>query len=307
MGKKIKTVNSLSGGKSSAYLAVHYPADYEVFSLVCIDRKEAAPKDKAVVNYVNKKLEKFIPEFGEFIATAEDDATLQVMMDLEQYIGKEIIWVRGMSYDDVIDKGTQTRLPSWARRYCTEKMKLLPIFLWWFNEIGEKCKMNIGFRFDEFDRMERFFNNSDPTNFKIPTSCSTRGKKQQRHETFNWRFCSLPLIKNAITKEKVVSYWENNGWVGGDLFQEKRQMYFPPISNCIGCFHKSEEGLAAMAEINPEKFIWFIEQEMKGMGTWLDSKVTYQHLFDNRIKLAKEVLFELKHNLQTCDTSGCTD
>jgi hypothetical protein len=307
MKNKIKTVNSLSGGKSSAYLAVHYPADYEVFSLVCIDRKEATPKDKAVIDYVNKKLEKFIPEFGEFIATAEDDATLQVMMDLEQYIGREIIWVRGMSYDDVIDKGTQTRLPSWARRYCTEKMKLLPIFLWWFNEIGERCKMNIGFRFDEFDRMERFFNNSDPTNFKIPISCSTRGKKQQKHETFNWRFCSLPLIKNAITKEKVVSYWENNGWIGGDLFQEKRQMYFPPISNCIGCFHKSEEGLAAMAEIHPEKFIWFIEQELKGMGTWLDSKITYQHLFDNRIELSKEVLFEIKHNLQTCDTSGCTD
>jgi hypothetical protein len=304
---KIKTVNSLSGGKSSAYLAVHYPADYEVFSLVCINRKEAAPKDNAVVDYVNQKLEKFVPEFGEFIATAEDDATLQVMMDLEQYIGREIIWVRGMSFDDVIDKGTQTRLPSWARRYCTEKMKLLPIFLWWFKEIGEKCRMNIGFRFDEFDRMERFFNNSDPTNFKIPTSCSLRGQKQQRHETFNWRFCSLPLIKNGITKEKVGNYWENNGWIGGNLFEKKRQMYFPIVSNCVGCFHKSEEALAAMAEINTEKFIWFIEQEMKGMGTWLDSKVTYQHLFDNKEVLAKEVLFEIVNGLKTCDTSGCTD
>ena len=179
---------------------MHYPADYEIFSLVCIDRKEAAPKDKAVIKYVNQKLEKFIPEFGEFIATAEDDATLQVMIDLEQYIGKEIIWVRGMSFDDVIDKGTQNRLPSWAIRYCTEKMKLLPIFLWWFNEIGEKCKMNIGFRFDEFSRMERFFNNSDPTNFKIPVNCSVRGERRQKHETFNWRFCSLPLVGGGITK-----------------------------------------------------------------------------------------------------------
>ena len=29
------TVNSVSGGKTSAYIAVHYPADYDVFSLVC--------------------------------------------------------------------------------------------------------------------------------------------------------------------------------------------------------------------------------------------------------------------------------
>ena len=117
----------------------------------------------------------------------------------------------------------------------------------------------------------------------------------------------MPLIKNAITKEKVVDYWQTNGWIGGDLFNEKRQIHFPTVSNCIGCFHKSEEHLAAMGEMHPEKFKWVIEQELKGMGTWLDSRVTYQHLYDNRIDIAKEVLFELKHNLQTCETSGCTD
>lgn len=303
----MKTVNSLSGGKSSAYLAVHYPADYEVFSLVCIDTKSAAPKDKAVVEYINKKLQKFVPEFGEFIATAEDDATLRVMMDLEQLIGREIIWVRGASFDNVIDTGTQTRLPSWARRYCTQKMKLLPIFLWWFHNIGEKCNMRIGFRFDEFDRMERFFNNSDPANFQIPVSCSTQGQKKQRHEAFNWRFCAFPLVKNAVTKQDVGRYWETNGWVGGNLFEERRQIKFPLVSNCVGCFHKSEEHLAAMAELHPDKFRWFIDQELKGMGTWLDSRVTYQHLADNRFDLAKEVLFELTHNLTTCDTSGCSD
>lgn len=307
MGNKIKTVNSLSGGKSSGYMAVHYPADYEVFSLVCINQKQAAPKDDYIRKYVNLKLEKFIPQFGEFIATAEDDATLQAMADLEQYIGREIIWVRGMSYDDVIDKGTQTRLPSWARRYCTEKMKLLPIFLWWFNCIGEKVKMRIGFRFDEFERMERFFNNSDPVNFKIPVSCSTRGQRLQKHQTFNWRFCQMPLIKEGATKENIVEYWKKNGWVGGDLFEERRQIIWPAISNCIGCFHKSEEHLAAMAEIHKEKFIWFIEQELKGMGTWLDSKVTYQHLFDNRFDLAKELIIEAKYYNHSCETSGCTD
>jgi diphthamide synthase (EF-2-diphthine--ammonia ligase) len=31
------TINSLSGGKTSSYLAVHYPADIEVFAVVCID------------------------------------------------------------------------------------------------------------------------------------------------------------------------------------------------------------------------------------------------------------------------------
>ena len=30
----MKTVNSISGGKTSAYIAAHYPSDYNVFSLV---------------------------------------------------------------------------------------------------------------------------------------------------------------------------------------------------------------------------------------------------------------------------------
>jgi hypothetical protein len=300
-------VNSLSGGKTSSYLAVHYPADYEVFSLVCINDVKSKPKDKALVDYVNQKTQNFHAEFGEFIATAEDDRTLVVMMDLEQKLGKDIIWVRGMSFDDVIDNGTKTRLPSWARRYCTERMKLLPIFLWWYMNVGEKCEMRIGFRFDEYKRMERFFNNSDPTNFSIPVSCKTYGTKMQQHQNFNWRYCSMPLIENGVTKTQINAYWDNNSIVGGTLFYPFKKMDFPAISNCIGCFHKSEETLAAMSEINPDKFKWFIDQESKGMGTWLDNKVTYQHLMENRFEMAKEVLYELTILNQSCDTGGCTD
>ena len=293
---KIKTVNSISGGKTSGYIAVHFPADYELFSLVCIDDKKCKPKDKSLVDYINNKFgDKYIKKYGEFIATAEDDKTLYVMRDLEQLIGRDIKWVRGMSFDDVIDTGTQTRLPSWARRYCTEKMKLAPIFQWWFENIGEKCNMRIGFRFDEYDRMERFFNNSSPCNFRIPVSCKTYGHKLQRHEDFNWRHCSFPLIKNAITKQHIDEFWKT------------KNIDFPAISNCVGCFHKRPETLAAMAELNPSKMKWFANQELKDMGTWLDSKMTYQSLIDNKKELAKEALYELTILKQSCDSGGCTD
>jgi hypothetical protein len=302
----MKTVNSLSGGKTSSYIAVKYPADYEVFSLVCIDDHLSKPKDKSIIDYINGKLEKYTPEYGEFIATAEDDKTLYAMRDLEQFIGREITWVRGMSFDQVIDSGTKTRLPSWARRYCTEKMKLLPIFLWWFNTIGEKCQMRIGFRFDEFDRMERFFNNSNPTNFSIPISCKNYGLKRQVFQDFNWRYCHLPLVKNGIKKQDVTDYWEKFGYVGGNLFEPRRKIEFPVISNCVGCFHKNEETLAVMAELNFSKMKWFANQEMKDMGTWLDSRVTYQHLIDNRKSIAQELLYEIEILEQSCDSGGCT-
>lgn len=300
----MKTVNSLSGGRTSSYIAVHYPANYEVFSVVCIDDKECAPKDKAIVQYANAKLDSYYSQYGEFIATAEDDTTLKAMMDLEQLIGREIIWVRGKSFDDVIDLGSQTRLPSWARRYCTTQMKLEPIFYWWLNTIGEKCNMRIGFRFDEYDRMERFFNNSNPTEFKIPVSCSMKGKKRQKHETFNWRHCSFPLVKYGITTEDVNNYWLNNGYLGGNLFEKRRQIEFPIISNCVGCFHKKPETLSVMANMHPEKMRWFARQEDKNMGTWLDSKIKYETLIANSENWIPEMINE---NNRTCDTGNCTD
>lgn len=297
----MKKVNSLSGGKTSSFLAYHYPADYEVFSLVCIDDNDSAPKDKNIIQYANDKLQKFIPDFGEFIATAEDDKTLYVMRDLEQLLGREIIWVRGKSFDNVIN-GRQTRLPSWARRYCTEQMKLEPIFKWWLINIGEKVEMRIGFRFDEFTRMENFFNNSDPTNFSIPVSCKTYGNKQQVHQSFNWRKCTMPLIRDAITSKTINTFWENK-FIGGDLFQEPKKIEFPIISNCVGCFHKKPETLCIMASLNREKIEWFSNQELKGKGTWLDSKIPYSEF----LKQENWIPEMMTEQFTSCDSGGCTD
>lgn len=312
------TVNSISGGKSSAYMAAHYPADYEVFALVCLDAIDCAPKDKSIIHYVNAKIEKYIPEYGEFIATAEDDQTLYAMRDLEQYLGREIIWTRGISYDKLIDErykrvqlGNIFRLPSWARRYCTEEMKLLTIFMWWFWNIGEKCKMRIGFRADEFDRMLRFFNNSDPVNFSIPVACSTKGKRLQRHENFNWRFCDMPLARGGVDKADVASFWKNKT-VGGNLFEPSRIIKFPEISNCIFCFHKIKETLLLMAILHPNKMSWAAAKELLGMGTWLDSRETYQSIIDEANAMSdedKEFLIRklLKVDGSACDVGGCTD
>jgi hypothetical protein len=308
------TVNSLSGGQTSSYIAMKYKADYNVFSLVCLDDYNCKPKDKSIIDYVNNKLSSFSSQYGEFVATAEDDKTLYAMRDLEQLLGTEIIWVRGDSFDKVIDLryqrvllGNSFRLPSWARRYCTTEMKLEPIFQWWFKEIGEKVNMRIGFRMDEYDRMERFFNNSDPKNYKIPIASKLTGQKRQVHETFNWRYCSFPLVKDKIIKQDIVDYWKNNGYLGGDLFNELRQIEFPVVSNCIGCFHKKVETLASMAHLHPEKMEWFSQQEKKNMGVWLDSRQTYEDIIENKKELAKEYLYEIVNLKHSCDSGGCTE
>ena len=106
----MKTINSLSGGKTSSYMAYHYPADYNIFSLVTIEDVRCSPNDKGLIKIISDKIGK------EFIATAEDDKTLIIILELEQLIGQEIIWVSGNTFDSIINK--KKILPNSLTRFC---------------------------------------------------------------------------------------------------------------------------------------------------------------------------------------------
>jgi len=71
----MKTVNSISGGKTSAYIAANYKADYNVFSLVRTDDKNCNYTDAKVRQLVSDKLG------TEFIGTLEDDVIINTILD----------------------------------------------------------------------------------------------------------------------------------------------------------------------------------------------------------------------------------
>ena len=52
----MKTVNSLSGGKTSSYIAANYPADYNVFALVRTNDKSCLYPDKKLRQIVSDKI-----------------------------------------------------------------------------------------------------------------------------------------------------------------------------------------------------------------------------------------------------------
>jgi len=284
-------INSLSGGKTSSFLAMHYPADLDIFACVCLDDQRCAPKDAAIVAYAQSKLERFTPLYGDFVATAESDKTLRVMMDLEQLIGREILWVRGKSFDHVLN-GSQTRLPSWARRYCTQQMKLDPMAEWvWLNSSDAINEMRIGFRADEMARVDRMRLNPDSGKHKFRTSYNLKTKKH-KWTTVEYRKVSLPLADDYVLKRDVDAFWRG------------RALEFPEVSNCVGCFHKPARVINAQFGLEPEKMRWFAEQEGRAMGTWHDNKQTYAAIsrlqFTGRLPLDHELY-------STCDTGGCTD
>ena len=81
----MKTVNSVSGGQTSAFLMKHYPADYNVFALVKIMDKACAPKDPWIKKYAESKMNE------EFVATLEDDVIFYTLSDLEQFTAKKLL------------------------------------------------------------------------------------------------------------------------------------------------------------------------------------------------------------------------
>lgn len=269
------TINSLSGGKTSSYLSAHYPADYNVFSLVRIEDKNCSPKDQGLIKIVSDKIGM------EFIATAESDLTLKVVIDLEQIIGKEIIWVTGKTFEEVNRKATGGKgLPNQQWRFCTTEMKMRPIFDWWFKNINQKVRMGIGFRYDEKERAERL-----STKFKgIVGNRGTRNK----WEEIEWREGYFPLIENKINHFHV-SEWS-----------KKTNLVFPPDSNCVGCFHKPLQQLRKNWEDEPLKMQWFSNQEgpkkrWKKEGTFEEFK---------RIGIQTDFIFGTGSG---CQAGYCTD
>lgn len=223
------TVNSLSGGKTSSYLAVHYPADIEMFAVVCIDDHNANGgywrKDKKLLQIIQDKLQKTSPQWPEFMATAEDPQTLITMLELEQFTGREILWVRGIGFDSLIQEAKKA-LPNIAWRFCTEYMKIIPMFEYIYMNMELPVEMQIGFRYDESERAEGL-----AETISFPISCKNYGNRHQVWEhDFHYRTLKYPLIDDKVMRPMVNKFWD-----------EHPEVSFPEDTGCQICFWKDPQ------------------------------------------------------------------
>ena len=276
---KMKTINSISGGKTSAYIAAHYPADYDVFALVRTSDKNCLYPDPKLRQVVSDKIGR------EFIGTLEDDIIITTILDLEQYIGRKITWVTGETFDQVI-KNKGKYLPNVTQRFCTTEMKLRPIFEWWHKEINKPIATRIGYRVNEQNRAKTMLsklNENGLTTFKTIV-----GKRKTRNKwaEIEWQKPEFPLIKDQIWKDDIEKYWED------------KPVRFAYMNNCIGCFHRNPALLKLMSEKHPKKFNWFIKQEDDKRR--FKNGVTYKHIKE---MFKQTMLFEDDFN--DCDSGYC--
>lgn len=286
----MKTVNSLSGGKTSSYIAANYPADYNVFALVRTSDKNCMFPDKKIRQIVSDKIG------AEFIGTLEDDVLIYTMLDLEQFIGKKIDWITGPTFDEVIfnrAKNNQIYLPQANMRFCTTDMKIHPIAQYCY-ERHLPCEMRIGFRANEMNRAKNALSRTDENGiqyYKFHIGFHKNGNKKWKE--LPYRKFSFPLIQDGLYKDNIVEYWKD------------KPVRFAWVNNCVGCMGATPFYLKHQYKKNKNKIDWFIEQENKSKNlgqdrTWRIDKLTYQEIinFNKQYELFDD-------DFNECDSGYC--
>tara|TARA_R110000772_G_scaffold79545_1_gene170026 strand:+ start:201 stop:1043 length:843 start_codon:yes stop_codon:yes gene_type:complete len=278
----MKTVNSLSGGKTSSYIAANYPADYDVFSLVRVEDVKCKFPDEKLRKEVEDRIQ------APFIGTAEDDTIIHTMLDLEQYIGRPITWVTGKTFEKTIDNHSGF-LPNKVARYCTTDMKTIPIAEWRYKNIDEDVTMRFGYRANEQGRAKRMMeklNDNGMTEVKIVVGKSKTGN-QNKWKSIEYCKPEFPLITDHLFKDTIEEYWKD------------KEVRFAYMNNCVGCWWRSPLLLKKMHEKHPNKMQWFADIEEEAAGTFR-SDVKYADI----IKWKPQIeLFDDDFN--ECDSGYC--
>ena len=218
----MKTFNSISGGKSSAYLEVHYPSDYRAFALVRTNDKRCIYPDWKVRQIVSDKIG------CEFIGTLEDDVIINTILDLEQFTGRKIKWVSGKTFDEVIERSSGVpNLPQPMRRFCTTEMKVKPLFDYWRSLKIEAWECRFGFRANEMRRAKNTNNRLNENGYLTFKAIVGKHKNgNNKWKEFEYQKPIYPLINDNIYKDQIEEYWKN------------KPVRFAWMNNCLGCMHK---------------------------------------------------------------------
>lgn len=223
------------------------------------------PKDERIICFAN--------------TGKEHEKTLEFVRDFTIHFGHQIYWIEycpingfklvdfesasrnGEPYAALVTK--RKYVPNVVTRYCTTELKIRPIkkfmkslgFTEWYNAIG--------IRYDEPNRKARLAN-----------SCA-----KEPYETI------APLFDLRVTKPDTFTFWS----------QQPFDLEIPDfLGNCDMCFLKSRAKLKKIIKEQPERMLWWSEQEQKTGATFrkglsyrqIENLVrTQPELFDSEVEI----------------------
>lgn len=297
------TVNSISGGRSSAYMAYHHRADLNIFSIVTTDDPRCLFLDKSVRAYVWEKCGTDL-----VYATLEDDDTIKSVMQLEQLMGEEIFFTYGPSMDSIIQD--RKFLPNAMARFCSDEMKITPIFEFLtmrgrtqfhnldsptYNKLQNYIasiedfsspyfRVNIGYRIDDYERIANFTEHHEYSDGLHETG---RHAGNRKWENKHWRVGHFPII--GETQQHIINFWKG------------KNISFPEMNNCQFCFHRNEKTLNKLMKEKPRKAVFWKQQEAI-IGAKFGKKYTLEQI--ENMNFAEDIDYTSD---SMCDSGGCAD
>ena len=197
----------------------------------------------------------------------EDESTLQFVKDCQDNWGIPIRWLEyrnneqgweqvtfetasrnGEPFEQLIEK--KKYLPNPVARFCTAELKVLVI---------KKYMKSIGI--DEFEQMLGI-------------------RKDEERRVAKLRENNLtPLVDVGISQHHVQDFWSKQSFDLGLNFRNG----ITPLGNCDLCFLKGPNQVLSIIRSQPEKAIWWANQEQKIGGTFRSDRPNYSemHKFAN--------------------------
>lgn len=294
----MKTVNSISGGKTSAKLMIDFPADHNIFQLVRTNKEDCLwmeGKDELTRKLISDRIGM------EFHGTTEEDEIIYTILDLEQYTGQEIkINTHQMTFEELVESRGDRLLPSPIRRYCTEVLKLAVVFDWWLKNFnGEIVEMRIGYRANEMSRMKNMLKRCDKQRIlsfeHITGSRETKKGTQNTWTKTPFQRPVFPFIEWKPTwKDEIEKFWED------------KPVRFAEFNNCVGCFHRDPLLLRYMWDKQPNKMELFasFERNRKYNGDTLMGGEKDGLTYDRIKEMLKNHRLTIE-DLGSCDSGYC--
>jgi 3'-phosphoadenosine 5'-phosphosulfate sulfotransferase (PAPS reductase)/FAD synthetase len=236
------TCISFSGGRTSAYML------YKV-----LEAHDMSLPEDAVVCFAN--------------TGKEDEATLKFVHDCSTNWNVPIVWLEYKDAEETKDRWTQVTyetasrngepfaamiarkkfLPNSVMRFCTTELKIVPI---------SKYMASIGF--DEFETFAGLMADEPKRLTKL-------------RDTLH-----APLAKTGTTQANVQAFWKANSFDLGLKFQDK----VTPLGNCDLCFMKGSNQVMSIIQHQPERAVWWAEQEAKINGRFCKDRPSHAQMME---------------------------
>ena len=194
----------------------------------------------------------------------EHEATLDFVRDIEKQWNVHIVWLEYLkeqpkfkivNYDTASRNGepfaelitNKQFLPNSVMRFCTTELKIHPITRYMASIGHEEFQTFAGIRADEPRRVVKL------------------------RETLQ-----APLATAGVRQADVQAFWKANSFDLGIEFRDK----VTPLGNCDLCFMKGGNQLMSIIQREPNRAIWWAEQEKKIGGRFSKDRPDYTQMME---------------------------